>query len=73
MRTRMKTFFVVDGMTDKDEDGEQKMDGEDDDFDDGHAKDVRHCLQSVNSNTYVEMDEDQVVQVRISLASHCHW
>ncbi len=64
----MKMIFVVDVMmmtTDNDEDDEQKMDDEDDDFDDVHAKDVQHCLEFVNQNTYVEMDEDLVVPVRI--------
>ena len=56
---------VVDVMIDNDVDDVLKMDGVNDDFDDVHVTDEQHLLALVNSNRYVEMDEDLVVQVLI--------
>jgi len=58
-------IFVVDVLIDMDEDDALMMGDVDDDFDDVHAMDVSHWLNFVNSNTYVEMDEDWVVRARI--------
>ncbi len=65
MMMMLMKIFVVDVMTDNDVDDVLKMDDEDDDFDDVHVKDGQHLLEFVNSNKYVEMDEDLVVQVQI--------
>lgn len=62
--TMLMMIFVVDVMTDKDVNDALKTEDEDDDSDDVHVKGVQHWSDFVNSNTYVETDEDLAVQVR---------
>lgn len=73
MMKMMMTIFVVvvvDEMMDNDGDDGLKIDDANDDWDDVDVMDEAYCLEFVNSNTYVEMDEDLVVLVLISLAFH---
>lgn len=59
------TISVGDVATDSDGDDVSTMNDEDDASDDVHVTDVRYWLVFVNLNTYVEMNEDLVVLVRI--------
>ena len=70
MTTMTFVVVVVDEMMDNDGDDGLKIDDANDDWDDVDVMDEAYCWALVNSNTYVETDEDSVVRVLISLAFH---